>query len=194
LKGKNVPARSPVTSAAFIAQARRCLGRPYLYGAAGPGEFDCSGLVQWCLKQTGISAPRTSEEQFAWTERAQTAMAGDLVFFQGAELDPPPGHVGIVVAPGVMIDAPHTGAVVMQANFGTSGTGVNRFMGYGRIPGLVGSSANQAIITGQGQSGSVRQQTAITGGWIGIVFFFIVLVMVAVLIMLLLIAGMRYAT
>jgi NlpC/P60 family len=148
--GSGGSAKSPVTPAMLVAEVRRELGKPYIYGADGPNAFDCSGLLYYSCHQVGLtSCPRTSEEQFAWTERVTSPQAGDFVFFTGAELDPPPGHVGLVVAPGVMIDAPHTGSVVMQSNYGVSGTGVNQFLGYGRPPGLSGSStANQSLITG----------------------------------------------
>jgi cell wall-associated NlpC family hydrolase len=47
----------------FLALARGKLGKPYIWGATGPDEFDCSGLVQWCYGQLGISVPRQVTEQ-----------------------------------------------------------------------------------------------------------------------------------
>lgn len=148
-KGRNQPVES--LRADFVADVRACLGRPYVYGAAGPGSFDCSGLVFYNARRAGIKGcPRTSEEQFTWCKGVDVPMPGDLVFFTGAENDPPPGHVGVVIAQGRMIDAPHTGTVVQEANFGTQGTGVDQFLGYGRMPGLSGTAAttaNQSLLT-----------------------------------------------
>src|SRR5690606_9273124 len=41
------------------------IGSPYVYGAAGPNAFDCSGLVQWSYRQAGREVPRTSGAQLA---------------------------------------------------------------------------------------------------------------------------------
>jgi NlpC/P60 family len=192
-----MPGKSPATAAEFIADVRACLGRPYVFGAAGPDAFDCSGLVYYNARKVGITkCPRTSEEQFAWTQPVQTPLAGDLVFFTGAENDPPPGHVGIVVAPGVMIDAPHTGTVVQQANYGTNGTGVNNFMGYGRMPGLGASTANQSLITAtrkQTATATTRQGAAL-GGMAGAVMFAVAFLAVILLLILLVYSGLRFAT
>jgi NlpC/P60 family len=167
------------TGAEFVALVRSCEGKPYIYGAAGPDAFDCSGLVYYNARRAGIkNCPRTSEEQAAWCKKVDSPSAGDLVFFVGAENDPPPGHVGVVVAPGVMIDAPHTGTVVQQANFGINGTGVDKFMGYGRMPGMSGSpSANASLI----RSKPTRQEAGIIGDVIG---FLVVAAIVAGLVLL----------
>lgn len=163
---------------------RRALGKPYIFGADGPNSFDCSGLIYWACQIIGIkSCPRTSEEQFAWTERVTDPLPGDLVFFEGAELDPPPGHVGIVIGPGRMIDAPHTGTVVQEGGFGTTGSGVNRFMGYGRIPGLSGgTTANQAIITTR--PGRADKAPVAIGSVSGIAVIGVVLLLVAAVAMM----------
>lgn len=189
-----MPGRQRVTRAGFIAQVRRALGKPYVYGAAGPDSFDCSGLVYYSCRKIGImDCPRTSEAQFAWTERVTVPLPGDLVFFEGAELDPPPGHVGIVIAPGLMIDAPHTGTVVQQASYGTNGSGVNRFMGYGRIPGLgPGRTANQAIITDKHDK--QERTSAVLGTVSGMaVIAFILLLVVGFAMMALLLIAARYS-
>jgi hypothetical protein len=130
--------KGEVTGAAIVHQAEQYLGDPYVYGAAGPTSFDCSGLVQYTLAQLGVQAPRTSQDQWAWVKRvpASQVTAGDLVFFTGS--DPPsPGHVGIVTAPGQMIDAPYTGQDVQVDSFDLTGTGPNKVVGFGRIPDTV---------------------------------------------------------
>lgn len=91
-----------------IIDAQRELGRPYVWGDAGPNSFDCSGLVQYVFAQVGITLPRVAADQ----QRATTAVSGapvpgDLVFYGD-----PAYHVGLYLGAGKMIDAPHAGAVV----------------------------------------------------------------------------------
>ncbi len=101
----------------LLSAAHSQLGTPYAWGGElAKVEFDCSGLVQWSAKQAGISLPRTAEQQFKAVQKLSPSEAGpgDLVFFSnGHEVS----HVGIIVAPGKMIDAPHTGAVVREESF-----------------------------------------------------------------------------
>jgi len=84
-------------------------GYPYVWGAAGPTAFDCSGLVVWAYAQEGIALPHYTG--WLWNSGVHVARndlePGDLVFF-GADL----GHVGIYIGNGLMIDAPNSGAVV----------------------------------------------------------------------------------
>ena len=59
------------------------VGDPYRYGAAGPGSFDCSGLMQYSFRRAGISLPRTSAAQASRAHRISRGKLrrGDLVFF-----------------------------------------------------------------------------------------------------------------
>ena len=85
-------------------------GEPYRYGGDAPGGFDCSGLIAYAAKQTGIDVPRTAHEQLhAGVEIERTAMLpGDLVFMRlRREL-----HVGIVISPGKFVHAPSSGGHV----------------------------------------------------------------------------------
>lgn len=50
-------------AAAAFAAAQQQIGKPYVYGATGPGSFDCSGLTSYAYKQAGVTIPRTSQEQ-----------------------------------------------------------------------------------------------------------------------------------
>jgi cell wall-associated NlpC family hydrolase len=104
------------SGADVVNEAERFLGVPYQWGGTTPSGFDCSGLVQYAFSQLGVSLPRTSEEQ-ATVGTAVPSLAdaqpGDLVFFAGSDGTPTsPGHVGIYVGNGEMIDAPYTGAAV----------------------------------------------------------------------------------
>ena len=84
-------------------------GKPYVWGAAGPDSYDCSGLVVWAFAQEGISLPHYTGS--LWNSGMHVSRAdlepGDLVFFF-ADLS----HVGIYIGNGLMVDAPSTGQVV----------------------------------------------------------------------------------
>ncbi|MDQ2726716.1 MAG: C40 family peptidase [Actinomycetota bacterium] len=92
-----------------IAAAESRLGAPYVYGASGPGAFDCSGLVMWAYAQAGISLPHYSGAQFSdGTHISMSQLApGDLVFPSD-----PGQHVAMYIGNGEIIEAPYTGAVV----------------------------------------------------------------------------------
>jgi len=99
---------------AFIAQARKHLGLPYLWGGMCDWGLDCSGLVHLSLRQLGLVFPRDADDQYDVCEHvsAADALPGDLYFF--AHEAKRPHHVGIVTAPGVMLHAPETGAVIVE--------------------------------------------------------------------------------
>jgi peptidoglycan DL-endopeptidase CwlO len=82
------------------------IGDPYVWGAAGPDSFDCSGLVMWAYAQVGISLEHFTGDQ--WNEGEHVSISqlepGDLVFFY-ADL----GHVGMYIGNGLMVDAPTFG-------------------------------------------------------------------------------------
>jgi cell wall-associated NlpC family hydrolase len=116
------PASAPGGAAGpALAFALGELGVPYQWGGEGPHGFDCSGLVQAAYRSAGISLPRTAQEQFDAGPHLPAGAPlepGDLVFFGSSTANV--GHVGIVVRPGVMVDAPHTGAVVRTEPFPTT--------------------------------------------------------------------------
>jgi peptidoglycan DL-endopeptidase CwlO len=108
------------TIALIIAFAQAQLGKPYLWGGTGPDAFDCSGLVMMAYRAGGISIPRTSQEQYAWGPRisAGQAQPGDLVFFAGSDgTVAAPGHVGLVIGKGMMIEAYATGFPIRIASY-----------------------------------------------------------------------------
>jgi len=86
------------------------LGRPYQWGADGPGSFDCSGLSMRAWAQAGVSLPHNAAEQATSGKRVSLADAqpGDLLFFYS-----PIGHDGIYLGSGLMLHAPRTGEDVM---------------------------------------------------------------------------------
>ncbi|EOL47099.1 C40 family peptidase [Enterococcus caccae] len=99
---------------AVVDAAKTHLGKPYVYGAAGPDAFDCSGLVQVAFASAGHALGRTTVDQETAGETipVSQAQAGDLVFWgsHGGTY-----HVGISTGDGSYIHAPVPGDVVQIA-------------------------------------------------------------------------------
>jgi peptidoglycan DL-endopeptidase CwlO len=112
----NAPAPSGGAGAA-VAYAEAQLGKPYQYAGTGPGSFDCSGLTMMAWQRGGVSMSHGSQSQYDSFPHVAISQLqpGDLVFFGSS--GPSNHHVGIVVGPGVMIDAPHTGAFVERVSY-----------------------------------------------------------------------------
>ncbi|GHH48700.1 C40 family peptidase [Streptomyces umbrinus] len=94
-----------------LAFARAQVGKPYVWGASGPGSYDCSGLTQAAWKAAGVTLPRTTWDQVkaGTTVSVNSAQPGDLVFFYDDI-----SHVGIYIGDGMMIHAPKPGAYVRE--------------------------------------------------------------------------------
>jgi cell wall-associated NlpC family hydrolase len=104
----------------IIDYAEQQLGKPYQWGGTGPDSYDCSGLVMEAYLSAGIHIPRTSEEQWIYGPHvpASQVQPGDLVFFVGADGTPTsPGHVGLVIGHGKMIEAYATGFPIRIAPY-----------------------------------------------------------------------------
>ncbi|WP_327140995.1 C40 family peptidase [Nocardia sp. NBC_01327] len=103
------PQASPRQQVVDAAMSR--LGDPYVYGAAGPNAFDCSGLVQWSYAQAGIDVPRTSYEQLNTGApiSEDDLQPGDVVSFYGGS------HSGIYVGDGNVVHASTAGQPVKVA-------------------------------------------------------------------------------
>ncbi|GLW11586.1 hypothetical protein Misp01_67140 [Microtetraspora sp. NBRC 13810] len=92
--------------------AYRQIGKPYQFGAVGPGGYDCSGLTQTSWGQAGVTLPRTTWEQWSWGASRRVPLdldqlqPGDLLFSKGL------GHMGMYAGNGKMVHAPRTGDVV----------------------------------------------------------------------------------
>lgn len=100
---------SPSVAMVAIRAAMTKLGQPYVWAAAGPDTFDCSGLVRWAFGKAGLDLLHYTGYQ--WNEGrlvpARDVLPGDLVLFY-RDLS----HVGIYLGAGWMVNAPFTGQYV----------------------------------------------------------------------------------
>jgi peptidoglycan DL-endopeptidase CwlO len=105
----NIHVRGDTVGVEALRWALTRLGDQYVWGGAGPTQFDCSGLVVWSYAQIGISLMHYTGD--LWNEGEHVSRSelepGDLVFFF-ADL----GHVGIYMGNGLMVDAPTYGQPV----------------------------------------------------------------------------------
>ena len=123
--GPAIGLTSSTKASAAIAFARLQIGKPYLWGGTGPDAFDCSGLTMMAYRTAGVDIPRTAAEQWLWGPRVDPGQVqpGDLVFFVGAHgTRAAPGHVGIVIGHGMMIEAPSPGLPVRIEPYSVAGT------------------------------------------------------------------------
>jgi prepilin-type processing-associated H-X9-DG protein len=113
-----------------VAAAESRLGLPYVYGAAGPNSFDCSGLTYWCYLQ----ADRGNIGRADYDQRAKaliswpyagpnSAAPGDVLWWDG--------HVAIYVGGGRYIHAPEPGKTVCYSSWNIENSTVLRFSGAG---------------------------------------------------------------
>jgi hypothetical protein len=96
---------APVFASDAVEVAASLIGRPYVWGAEGPGEFDCSGLTQYVYGKAGIELPRRAISQSRTGDPARRLQRGDLLFFSTDTRRSLVTHVGIYEGAGVMIDA-----------------------------------------------------------------------------------------
>ena len=91
------------------------IGDSYVWGAAGPIKWDCSGLTMRSFQQAGVRLPHSSRAQYSYGRSITRSnlQPGDLVFFGS-----PISHVGIYIGKNKMVHAPRPGAKVQIAEFG----------------------------------------------------------------------------
>jgi len=124
---RNPPPPTPGAGGA-ISQALSQVGAPYVWGAAGPSSYDCSGLVAWAYARVGISLPHYSGAMYAMTTRisASQLQPGDLVFWGGGGSE----HVAIYMGGNQLVHA-------FGAERGVAVTSLNGWWkppsGYGRL-------------------------------------------------------------
>jgi cell wall-associated NlpC family hydrolase len=96
------------------------VGKPYIWGGNGSPGFDCSGLPQAAYAAAGITLPRVAQDQYnagPQLPTGQPLQPGDLVFFGTSTTTIT--HVGIVISPAEMIDAPDVGQQVRVDRIGS---------------------------------------------------------------------------
>ena len=119
---------------AIVKYAMSFLGKvPYVWGGTSPAGWDCSGFVDYIYNHFGIHPPRTADAQWGWVRRVGSPTPGGLVFGAGADGSAAnPGHVGIAMGRGRMINAYTTGTnTIISPIVGSMGA----VTGYGIPPG-----------------------------------------------------------
>ena len=99
-------------AAGAVRYALAQVGKRYVYAAAGPNAFDCSGLTMMAYRSVGVSLPHQSGMQYASTRKisASQLRPGDLVFYYS-----PISHVAIYIGGGRIVDAANPSAGVRIA-------------------------------------------------------------------------------
>lgn len=89
-----------------VAAAESVIGAPYVFGAAGPSSFDCSGLTMWAWAQAGVSLPHSAAAQYASLPKVplSAVQPGDIIYYDNFG-----AHVGIYVGGGQIVQARHPG-------------------------------------------------------------------------------------
>lgn len=107
------------TGASIAATASNYVGCSYVWGATGPDNFDCSGLVSYVFSSYGISVPRTAADQYYGGTQIDVSTAvstpGALIFYHGL------GHVAISLGDGSVVHASNsdTGVIISDAYYST---------------------------------------------------------------------------
>ena len=104
---KNITVTATTAGArAAVKFALNQVGKPYVFGAAGPGSFDCSGLTMRSWQAGGVSLPHSAAGQYGYGHHVSrdALQPGDLIFFYQ-----PIGHVTIYIGNGYMVSAPTEG-------------------------------------------------------------------------------------
>jgi hypothetical protein len=149
------PQEVSVSGSAILAEVERFKKDPYVWGAAGPSSFDCSGLVQYALTQLGMSnVPRTSEAQWAWVTKIQKnqLQPGDLVFAQFPGDNSPPGHVGVYMGSGEVFSAQDPQLGLGASSLASWG---NAVYGYGRVPDVTATPGVAGDTSGDASAASL---------------------------------------
>ncbi|MFH8474556.1 NlpC/P60 family protein [Streptomyces sp. NPDC018000] len=99
-----------------VAFATAQIGKPYVWGAEGPGSYDCSGLTSQAWAAAGRPIPRTSQEQWRLLPRIaiKDMRPGDLIIYHGDA-----SHVGMYIGDGAIIHSPRPGRNVTVAGAGS---------------------------------------------------------------------------
>ena len=119
-----------------IYNAQNQLGKPYVWGSAGPSQYDCSGLTTYAFKKIGVSLQRSAYSQgydntYTKIEGVGNLLRGDLVYFNTVSDSDLSDHAGVYIGNGYFIHASSGGhRVVVSSLF--SGSYYNRVFSWGR--------------------------------------------------------------
>ncbi|MEH0822276.1 MULTISPECIES: C40 family peptidase [unclassified Micromonospora] len=107
-----------------VRYAYGAIGKPYVWGADGPGGYDCSGLTSAAWRAAGKSLPHNTRMQWSVVTHIGRGdlRPGDLVFYRGL------GHMALYVGGGQIIDAPSAGRNVLKRDMD-----IMPIQGYGRV-------------------------------------------------------------
>lgn len=113
---KEINGRATDQGKAAVAFATKQIGKPYVWGAEGPGSYDCSGLTSQAWAAAGRGIPRTSQEQWRLLPRVDVKdmRPGDLIIYHADA-----SHVGMYVGDGAIVHAPRPGRNVTLAGAGS---------------------------------------------------------------------------
>jgi peptidoglycan DL-endopeptidase CwlO len=137
------PGLTAAQTKAFLTAALSRVGMPYVWGGAGPNVFDCSGLVQWSMRQAGLVMPRVAVDQAQTGPQIPLAdlEPGDLLFYHTDPTAPAYiSHVAIYLGNGLMLQAPEPGedVQIVPAIFGAGFAGAVRV--YPRVAAAVAAN------------------------------------------------------
>ncbi|MFE3326679.1 C40 family peptidase [Streptomyces sp. NPDC059176] len=113
---KEISGRASKQGSAAIAFATKQIGKPYVWGAEGPGSYDCSGLTSQAWLAAGRTIPRTSQEQWRLLPHVgiKDMRPGDLIIYHADA-----SHVGMYVGDGAIVHAPRPGRTVTLTGAGS---------------------------------------------------------------------------
>jgi cell wall-associated NlpC family hydrolase len=151
-----------IDGAAVVADAKKYLGIPYVWGGESRSGMDCSGLVQTTFHDLGINLPRTAAEQSHCgtpVNGLANAQPGDLLFFGN-----PAYHVAIYAGHNQLIESPQPGETVHKTTVYQTPPSIRRIVQPTQSVTGVGSSAggglSAAQLTAAGLSGAVASYAA----------------------------------
>lgn len=101
--------------------ARAQIGKPYVWGGAGPDGFDCSGLMQWAWARVGVRIPKFTVDQYYSLQPVSVPelQPGDLIFLEYTyPADYRITHVGMFTERGTVVEAPTVGVPIREVPFG----------------------------------------------------------------------------
>jgi cell wall-associated NlpC family hydrolase len=122
-----LPADTSPSARVAVTFALAQLGKPYVWGATGPAAYDCSGLTSTAWRAAGVTIGRTTYEQVhdGTATTLQGLAPGDLILTPGSDgTTAAPGHVGMYIGDGRVVEAPRTGDVVKVVTLSSYVSGV----------------------------------------------------------------------